>query len=190
MLATFRVNGDILLPSTSPHPGSNDRGKAPLLSKLDIHPTPIPRPIPIGRTPTASDCDRDRETLAPAFGGELCRGRGKWLVGDVETEEVGEKVGKGEVDCDRDGCSSIWLERVRVRVFYHKRRPISELTLVSLISPAEKLFARVVVPGAAENLLGVLLPPITPNIPAGEPRPESGCDPPREAGAGSLSPAG
>lgn len=48
-------------------------------------------------------------------------------------------------------------------------------TLVSLISPAEKLFARVAVPGGrGPKRLGVLLPPITPNIPAGEPRPESG----------------
>ena len=31
---------------------------------------------------------------------------------------------------------------------------------------------------------------MTPNIPAGDPRPESGCEPPKCNGAGDLSPGG
>lgn len=57
-------------------------------------------------------------------------------------------------------------------------REIGErLTLASLYSPAEKLFARVAMPPKGfppDPTFGVLLPPITPNIPAGDPRPESG----------------
>ena len=29
-----------------------------------------------------------------------------WDAGDADGEEAGEKVGNGEVDCERGGCSS------------------------------------------------------------------------------------
>ena len=66
-------------------------------------------------------------------------------------------------------------------------------TLGSRSSPAEKLFARVAVPPAAKlfpTFPGVLLPPMTPNMPAGDPRPDLGCDPPPgpDDGTGNLSP--
>ena len=49
-------------------------------------------------------------------------GMGKWLVGDVDTDEEGENVGKGEVDLD--GCSSIWLESVLVTGYRQSIGPL------------------------------------------------------------------
>jgi hypothetical protein len=62
-------------------------------------------------------------------------------------------------------------------------------------SATEKLLARVGGPPSTRlpvTPLGVRLPPMTPNMPAGEPLPESGCDPdpPNCGGAGDRSPAG
>jgi len=52
---------------------------------------------------------------------------GNWLLGDVAGEEEGEKVGKGEVDLE--GCSSMWLERVRVNwLFYRQHEPSDAVT--------------------------------------------------------------
>lgn len=58
-------------------------------------------------------------------------------MGDVEGEEAGEKVGYGESDELREGCSSRWLDRTRLSVMPR-----------SFSSAAEKLFALVCVPAA------------------------------------------
>jgi hypothetical protein len=65
-----------------------------------------------GRGP-ARDWERERETFASALGGE--RGCCIRVAGDVDGDDEGEKVGYGEVDWDRDGSSSAWDDKVRVR---------------------------------------------------------------------------
>lgn len=59
-----------------------------------------------GRPPVARDCERDRETLLAALGGEWGRGCWRSAAGDVDGVEVGENVGNGDVDCEREGKSS------------------------------------------------------------------------------------
>lgn len=72
--------------------------------------------------------------------------------------ELGENVGKGEVDWEREGRnSSVCDESVLPR----------DMFLGSCLSPAEKLFARVAGPipalaSALPNLPPARVPPITP----------------------------
>lgn len=112
-----------------------------------------------GRTPVASDCERDRETLLAALGGEWGSGCWRRAAGDVDGVEVGENVGKGDVDCERDGTSSsVCDESVLPGAMF----------LGSCRSPAEKLLARVAVPpppppaSAFPKRPPPLVPPITP----------------------------
>ena len=94
------MNGDMLLPSTigSGQPGSKERANSPVFSKVDIGHA---RPLAIGRAPTANDCDRDLEGLAPLLGGVPGSAAGL-TEGEVAGDEEGEKVGYGEVECVRD----------------------------------------------------------------------------------------
>ena len=72
-----------------------------------------PRSVAVGRTPVASDCERDRDTFSVALGGEWGCGR----CGELLAELVGEKVGYGEVDLEREvGISSVCEESVRKMV--------------------------------------------------------------------------
>lgn len=51
-----------------------------------------------GRAPAARDWLRDRDTFAPALGGEWARDGFGPSAGLAEGEEDGEKVGNGEVE--------------------------------------------------------------------------------------------
>lgn len=97
-------------------PFSKLRGNAPTFSSalMGI----MKRSVAVGLGPPASDCERERETLAGARGGERDVGSGSSIgAGEPDMDEVGENVGKGDVDWDeRDGCSSAWDDNVRERV--------------------------------------------------------------------------
>lgn len=89
------------------------RGKVPVLSRALMGPTRSVAAVILG--PPASDCDRERDTLASARGGE-CGKVELNMFGDPETEDEGEKVGNGEVERDLFGCSSTCELRVRLSV--------------------------------------------------------------------------
>lgn len=94
-----RVKGDML-------DGSGDAQVSTVatsgLARGPIH----GRSMADGRTPVARDWERDRETLLAALGGEWGSGCWRRAAGEVEGVEVGENVGKGEVDWGREGTSS------------------------------------------------------------------------------------
>lgn len=94
-----RVKGDML-------DGSGDPQVSTLATSGLVRGPIQGRSMADGRTPVASDCERDRETLLAALGGEWGSGCWRRAAGDVDGVEVGENVGKGDVDCERDGTSS------------------------------------------------------------------------------------